>query len=126
MYGGAQRPALEDDGEQQDADGDRQALDLVRVAQLLDALVEGEQAAHREQHEGDDEGPEVALAAVAERMVGVGGLASARLPPSSSSAWLPVSASEWTASASRLGRAGDEEPDELGDGDAEVGEERGE
>ena len=52
-----------------------QVLDLVRVAQLLDALVEGEQATHREQHEGDDERPEVALAPVAERVLGVGRLA---------------------------------------------------
>ena len=71
---GAQRQALEHHGEQEDADGDAEALDLVRVAQLLDALVEGEQAAHREQHEGDDERPEVALAPVAERVGGVGGL----------------------------------------------------
>ncbi len=72
---GAQRDRLEDDGEEQDADGDAEVLDLVRVAHLLDALVEGEQAAHREQHEGDDERPEVALAAVAERVLAVGGLA---------------------------------------------------
>ena len=68
----AQRERLEHDRDQQDPDGDAEALDLVRVAQLRDALVEREQAAHREQHEGDDERPEVALAPVAERVLGVG------------------------------------------------------
>ena len=68
---------LEHDGEQEDADRDPQALDLVRIAQLGDALVQGEQAAHREQHEGDDERPEVALAPVSEGMLDVGGLAGA-------------------------------------------------
>ena len=85
----------------EDADGDAEALDLVRVAQLLDALVEGEQAAHREQHEGDDERPEVALAAVAERVLDVGALRAPACRRAAAAAWLPVSAREWTASASR-------------------------
>ena len=125
LVGRAQRETLEHDGEQEDADGDAEVLDLVGVAQLLDALVEGEQPAHREQHEGDDERPEVALAPVAERVVGVGGLGG------------PLAAEEQEQlvagvgeGVDRLGeqpgRAGDQEADELGDGDAEVGEERGE
>ena len=81
------------------ANADRRALDLVRVAQLVDALVQGEQAAHAEQHERDDERPEVALRPVAERVLGVG-RALAALAPSISRAWLPVSASEWPDSAS--------------------------
>ena len=118
----AQRHRLEDDGDEEDADGDRQVLDLVGVAQLGDALVEGEQAAHREQHEGDDEGPEVALPAVAERVLAVGGLAG------------PLAAEQQQRLVAGVGqrverlgqqarRAGDQEADELGDGDAEVGEE---
>ena len=42
------------------------------MADLLDALEDGEGAAEAEQHQGDDEGPEVALAAVAERVRLVG------------------------------------------------------
>ena len=42
----AQRPRLEHDREQQDGDADADALDLVRVAQLLDSLEEREQPAH--------------------------------------------------------------------------------
>ena len=99
---GAQRERLEHD---RDDAGCRprtvEVLDLVRVAQLLDALVEREQPTHAEQHEGDDERPEVALAPVAERVLGRRPRARARLPPSSSRPWLPVSASEWLASASR-------------------------
>ncbi len=62
-----------DDGEDEDRDRDDQVLGLVRVADLLDALVQGEQPAHAEQDEGDDERPEVALAPVAEGMLAVGG-----------------------------------------------------
>ena len=118
----AQRERLEDDGDDEDADGDAEVVDLVRVADLLDALVEGEQAAHREQHEGDDEGPEVALAAVAERVLAVGGLAR------------PLAAEQQQRLVAGVGervdglgeqarRRRDQEADELGDGDAEVGEE---
>ena len=56
-----------------DADREPGALELVRMAQLLDALVDREQAADAEQHERDDERPEVAPVAVAERVLVVGG-----------------------------------------------------
>ena len=49
----------------------------------------------------------------------------ARLPPSISSSWLPVSATEWMASASIEAELRDDEADELRDRDPEVGEERG-
>ena len=112
-------------GDEQDDDGDAEVLDLVRVAQLLDALVEGEQAAHAEQHEGHDEGPEVALPAVAEGVLGRGRLAgpvAAEEQQQPGCRCRPASGSPRPAGR----RPGDEEPDELGDGDAEVGEERGE
>ena len=66
VHGGAEREPLEDDGADEDADGPPERLRLVGVAQLLDALVDGEGAAEEEQHQGDDEAPEVALAPVAE------------------------------------------------------------
>ena len=68
--------------------------------QLLDAFEDREQAADAEQHERDDERPEVAQRAVAERMHLVGRAGATASPPSMSRPWLPVSASEWIASAS--------------------------
>ena len=125
LHRGAQRERLEHDGDDEDDEGDAGVLDLVRVAQLLDAFVQREQPTHAEQHEGDDEGPEVALGPVAER-VGRGRRGACRAcDPSISRAWLPVSASECAGLGQQTGRPGDQEPDELGDGDAEVGEERG-
>ena len=75
------------------------SVPCVDLVELVVRLVEGEQTADAEQHDRDDEGVDVALAAVAERVLRV---ASRRdlLPPSSSSTWLPVSATEWIASAS--------------------------
>ena len=109
----------------EDADRDAEVLDLVRMAQLGDALVEGEQAAHREQHEGDDERPEVALAAVAEGVLGVG-LALRPLAAEHQQALVAGVGEGVDRLGEQAGRAGDQEPDELGDGDPEVGEERGE
>ena len=80
----------------------------------------------REQHDRHDERPEVALAAVAERVDRRSASCLARWPPSSSRTWLPVSASEWTPSASIDDEPGEDEADELGDGDAEVGQQGGE
>ena len=97
--GGAEGERLEHDRHEEDADGDLGRLEVVRVADLLDALEDGEGAAEAEQHEGHDEGPEVALAAVAEG-VAPSAASPARRPPSSSRPWLPESATEWMASAS--------------------------
>ena len=92
--------ALRDDGEDEDADGPVPGLDGVRVPDLLVALVHGEHAADGEQHDRDEEGVDVALAAVAEGVFGGVAARLAFLPPSSSRPWLPESASEWTPSAS--------------------------
>ena len=123
--GGAQRERLEADGEHEDADRHAEVLDLVRVAQLGEALVEGEHAAEREQHEGDDERPEVALPAVAEGVLGVR-LARRPLAAEHQQALVAGVGERVERLGEQAGRAGDEEPDELGDGDPEVGEERGE
>ena len=74
-------------------------LQRLGLVQLVHALVDREQAAHAEQHQRDDEAPEVDRLAVAERMSAVGGLRPLRRPHSSSP-WLPQSANEWIASAS--------------------------
>ncbi len=94
------------------------------VAHLLDALEEREQPAQAEQDERHDEAPEVALAAVSEGMFGRGLSAG------------PAAAEQQQALVARVGegvgglcqqtgRPGDEESHELGDGDAQVGQEGG-
>ena len=66
LDGRTEGEALGDDREDEDADRPVPVLDLVRVLDLLVALVDGEHAADREQDDGDEEGVDVALAAVAE------------------------------------------------------------
>ena len=56
------------DRDAEDDEGHDRVLELVRVDQLVDALVQGEHRPEREQHERDDERPEVPLAPEAERM----------------------------------------------------------
>lgn len=58
--------ALGDDREDQHADRPVPGLDLVGVLDLLVALVDGEHATDGEQHDGDEEGVDVALAPVSE------------------------------------------------------------
>jgi hypothetical protein len=68
LDGGAQREALEPDRHHQDDDRQPGVFELVGMLQLLDALVEREDAADGEQDDGHDERVDVALAAVAERV----------------------------------------------------------
>jgi len=97
---------------------------LVRVDELVDAFVDGEEATHAEQNEGHDEAPEEPLAAEAE------GVLLGRLAPG------PAAAEEQQALVAGVGdrvdpfgqhrrRAGDGEGHELGQGDPEVGQEGG-
>ena len=94
-----ERDALGGDAEDQDADRDPGVLDRLGRLQLVHALVDREQAAHAEQHQGDDEAPEVDRLAVAERMVAARAAPPSRMPQSRSP-WLAQSAYEWIASAS--------------------------
>jgi len=75
------------------------ALSTLCGCAVCHSFVEGEEPPMLKQHEGNDEGPEVPLAAVAERVARSAGRLP-RLEPSISRAWLPVSASEWPDSAS--------------------------
>jgi hypothetical protein len=68
------------------------------MPQLLVALEQREQRAEGEQHDGDQERPEVPLTPEAEGCSAVGARRPDR-PPSASRAWLPVSATEWIDSA---------------------------
>ena len=69
------------------------------VADLVDALVDREDAAAEEDHQRDDEGVEVDLAPVAERVPGIG-RPLGPLHPDEQQDWLAVSTTECTPSAS--------------------------
>ncbi len=66
LDGGAEGVALGEDREDEDADRPVPVFDVVGVADLLVALVDGEHAADGEEDDGDEEGVDVPLAAVAE------------------------------------------------------------
>src|SRR6185437_1291490 len=69
--GRPQRVGLHGHGHQEDHDGDPlPGVDRVRVRPLVPRLVQGEEAADAEQHDRHDEGVNVALTSVAERMLG--------------------------------------------------------
>src|SRR6185369_2538010 len=64
-----ERDALCGNAEDEDRDRDPRVLERLVGAQPVDAFVDREQAAHTEQHQGDDEAPEVDRLAAAERML---------------------------------------------------------
>ena len=98
-------------------------LERMRVVELLDALVEREDAADREQDDRDDEGVDVALAPVAEGVLLVGlPLRLAAAEQQQQPGCRSRRASARPRRASTL-EPGEEPGDELGDGDAEVREE---
>ena len=86
---------------------------------LVHTLVDREDAADGEQHDGDDERVDEPLPAVSEGVLVVAARL-ARLPPISSSTWFPESASECTDSASIEDEPRKQERDELRDRDPEV------
>jgi hypothetical protein len=67
-YRNAQGERLEDHGEAKDEEADPHGAELLRVRESLICLVDREDAATEEQEERDDQRPEVALLAVAERV----------------------------------------------------------
>src|SRR3989442_1490477 len=64
----AQREHLEHGREAENDESDRGLLDGVRMYETVVRLIDGEDATAEEEEERDDERPEVALLAVAERM----------------------------------------------------------
>ena len=96
---GAQRQRLEHDRDAEHHVGHHRRIEVLGIAQLVDALGEREQRAEREQHERHHEGPEVALLTESERVLR-GRRRRLRRPPRNSRPWFPVSATEWMASAS--------------------------
>ena len=100
-------------------------LELVGVQQLLDALEDGEHRAEGEQHDRHDEGPEVALAAVAER-VDRGRLLLGPVAAEQQQELVAGVGQRVHALGQHRRRPGEDEADELGDGDAEVGQQGGE
>ncbi len=124
VHGGAQRERLQADGDGQHDDGHDRRVEVVRVPDLLDALVHREQPAGREQHQRDQEGEHVPVAAVAERMLGRGP-PPRRAGPDQQQALVAGVDDRVHPFGQHRGRAGDRERDELDHGDAEVGPERG-
>ena len=117
--GGAEGEALGDDREDQHADRPVPVLDRVRVLDLLVALVEREHAADREEDDGDEEGVDVALPAVAEGVLLVGGLAG--LLAAEEQQRLVAGVGEGVhAFGEHRGRAAEREGHELRRGDGEV------
>src|SRR5215204_1818790 len=58
-HSGPQGEALKAGGKHEDRDRHHRGVDVMRVGDLLIALVDREHAAEREEHDGDDERPEV-------------------------------------------------------------------
>jgi hypothetical protein len=94
------------------------------MAELLDPLVDREQTTHAEQHERDDERPEIATVRVAERVLGIGGLLSGPGPVEQQALVPGVRERVDRFSEQRRGTR-DDEADELRDTDPEIREERG-
>src|SRR5207248_1503598 len=59
--------------------------------------IQRDSTAHQQDHDGDDEGPEIRLHPMAKRMIGIGGPATASRPTSNRT-WFAESTSEWIAS----------------------------
>ena len=113
------------DRHQEDADGDAGRLELVGVADLLDALEDGEGAAEAEQHHRRRRRPRSSARGRSRRGGSCRPPVAARRPPSSSSPWLPESATEWIASASIEAEPVMRKPTSFATAMPEVGEQRG-
>ena len=97
--------------------------ELVRVADLFDPIEQGERRPEGEQDQGHHEGPEVPLPAVAERVLR--GRWPFRGPVAPEEQGLIGGVGDRVDGlGEHRGRARDREPDELCDGDSQVGEER--
>ena len=120
LDGGAEREALGDDREDEDADRPVPVLERVRVLDLLVALVDGEHAADREEDDGDEEGVDVALAAVAEGVLR-GRLALGLLAAEQQEALVAGVGERVDALGEHRGRAAEEERHEFRYRDREVG-----
>ncbi|MDH6550867.1 hypothetical protein M2162_004964 [Streptomyces sp. SAI-041] len=114
--------ALGDDREDEDAHWPVPVFDLVRVLDLLVALVDGEHAADREEHDGHQEGVDVALAAVAEGVLR-GGLALGLLAAEEQQELVSGVGERVHALGEHRGRAAERERHELRCRDREVGAE---
>ena len=94
----------------------------MRMDECLDALVQREQTTHAEQDESDDECPEVALVAETE-LVLCRRLSLCTFAPQHQQCLVAGVGERVGGLGEQAGGTGDEKADELGDRDAEVGEE---
>jgi hypothetical protein len=99
-------------------------IELVRIAQLLDAFEDREQAAQAEEHQRDDERPEVPAVRVPERMLVVRGFARLLGAEHQQPLIAGVGRGVDRFREQRC-RAGEQEHEELAQRDPEVREERG-
>src|SRR5439155_24885657 len=124
VYGGPQRERLESDRHGEHDDRDERRREVVRVPDLLDALIEREQPARGEQHQGNEETEDVTLAAVAERVLRGG--APARRAGTEEQQTLVAGVHDGVhALGKHRRRSGDRERDELDERNAEIRPERG-
>lgn len=113
---------LGDDREDQDPDRPVPGLDLVRVLDLLVALVDREHAADREEDDGDEERVDVALAPVAEGVLR-SGFALRLLAAEQQESLVARVGERVDALREHRRRTTEEERYEFGHGDREVGDE---
>ncbi len=121
---GAKRHGLEPDGNRQDADGNGRGVQLVRVAQLRHALVDSEQTAEAEEHQRHHERPEVPFASMAERPI-LSRLTSGEAGAEQQQRLVAAVGDGVDGLGEHRGGTGEQETHELGDSDAEVGDQGG-
>ncbi len=113
--------SLEEDGHAEDGVGPGGVVGGDDVADMGDSFGDGDAAAEDEDEEGDDEGPEVKLFAVAEGMGFVGGAAAEAFAEEEKAAVAAVDEGV-DGLGEHGGGAGEKEADDLGGSDAKVGE----
>ena len=117
------RPAFEQEGDEQHDIGDDRRHRLLGIGDVDDAFVDRHAGAEREHQDGDDEAPEIELAAVAERVDACRPACATAWRPHISSSWLVESTTLWTPSVSIADEPVIAAATNLDDGDAEVGAE---
>ena len=119
----SKRICFKKDGHRQNADGPLRRIDHVWVQNFFDTLVNGEECAEREENNGDNKRPEITLASVTKRMFAVRrhsrSFASKKQQHLISSIGNRVD-----AFGQQRTRTGEDEANELGNGDAKVGDHR--
>ena len=118
-----ERERLGRDAEREDRDRHPRAAQRIVALQLVHAFVDREQAAHAEEHQRDDEAPEIDRPAVAERVVGRGA-AFGLLQAPDQKCLIAAIGERMDRLGEHRGRAGVGSAGTLGQRDRDVGAER--